>query len=81
MDTASDEAISLSGHLDGRCSAELRETLYGHIAAHPDCDVVVDLTRDESLDRTALQLLARRQRIWGMTMRALMIAKVHRRRS
>ena len=53
-----DGAIELAGRLDGRSSAEVRDALYDHIERHPDEDVRVDVTRVESIDVTALNLLA-----------------------
>jgi anti-anti-sigma factor len=59
VETASaSDAITLSGHLDGRCSAQVREVLHDHIDRHPDEDVVVDLTLVESIDVTGLRMLA-----------------------
>ncbi len=56
-DDWTDDVLALSGHLDGRSSAAVRDRLYAHIHDHPDCDVVVDLSAVESIDVTALKLL------------------------
>jgi anti-anti-sigma factor len=53
-----DDAVVLDGRLDGRCSAHVRAALYQHIEQYPARDVVVDLTRVESIDVTTLNLLA-----------------------
>ncbi len=59
METArASDAITLSGRLDARCSAEVREVLYDHIERHPDEDVILDVTEVESIDATALNMLA-----------------------
>ncbi len=58
VDTMETTAVRLAGHLDGRCSAEVREVLYAHVARHPDQDLVVDMSGVESIDATALKVLA-----------------------
>ena len=58
VDVVDDGSFALEGQLDGRRSAEVREALYDHIQQHPDSDVVVDLSRVESIDGTTLRMLA-----------------------
>ncbi len=52
------EPIRLSGHLDGRCSSELREVITAHLALHPDRDLRLDMRDVDSVDLTVLRLLA-----------------------
>ena len=58
MEVVDDEAVVLSGPLDGRCSAQVRTALYEHIERHPHRDIVVDLSGVDSVDVTTLNLLA-----------------------
>ena len=58
LDVVGKETFSLEGHLDGRRSAEVRAALYDHIEQHSERDIVVDLSRVESIDVTTLRLLA-----------------------
>ncbi len=52
------DLITLSGHLDGRCTGELRDAITAHLSGHPDEDLQLDMSAVESLDLTALRLLA-----------------------
>ncbi|SDT14795.1 anti-anti-sigma factor [Nocardioides scoriae] len=54
--TTKDNTIAVSGTLDGRCTAELRDRLRRALAEHDL--VVLDLTDVESVDVTTLKLLA-----------------------
>ena len=55
---SSAELLTLSGHLDGRCTIELRKQLSAHLARHRDEDLCIDMTDVESVDLTVLRLLA-----------------------
>jgi anti-anti-sigma factor len=60
--TVSGDTLELSGSIDVRCTAELRVLVYGLLAQHPG-DVHVDISRVESVDMTALKLLAVANRV------------------
>lgn len=67
MDYAVDEdVLVLHGYVDVRCTAELRELLYAlvdRVEAVGGADAVVDLSDVESVDMTALKLLAVASRV------------------
>ena len=58
MDITTDgPTLVLSGDFDVRSTWEVRQAIYDHLRAHDD-DVVVDLTRVDCVDVTALKVLA-----------------------
>ncbi len=50
-------ALKVSGQVDVRTIAELREAVYAHLASHPG-DLVLDLSGVESVDLAALRMIA-----------------------
>lgn len=56
VEPAPERVLVLTGSLDVRCTADLRERLYALIEA--EGSVVVDLSAVESIDTTTLKLLA-----------------------
>ncbi|WP_121258026.1 STAS domain-containing protein [Nocardioides ferulae] len=58
MDITTDGAtLVLSGYFDGRSTAQVRDAIYERLYAH-DSDVVIDLSLVDSVDVTALKVLA-----------------------
>ena len=55
--TTDGNTLQLAGSLDVRCTAELRDVVYRLLAERED-DLVVDISQVESVDMTALKLLA-----------------------
>jgi len=60
--TADGATLLLTGWFDGRSTGIVREALYTHMDTTSG-DVVVDLSGVESVDATALNLLAAAQRV------------------
>jgi len=64
--TVDEGVLVLHGYVDVRCTAELRERLYAlvdQVEAAGGTEAVVDLTDVESIDMTALKLLAVANRV------------------
>jgi anti-anti-sigma factor len=55
--TTKGATLCLAGRFDGRSTMMVRDALYDHIEASRE-DVVIDLSEVESIDATALKVLA-----------------------
>ena len=55
--TTNGDTLELTGSLDVRCTAELREAVYALLEQQPG-DVHVDISRVDSVDLTTLKMLA-----------------------
>ncbi len=60
--TTNGATLSLVGRFDVRSTGEVREALYAHIEASAE-DVIVDVSALESIDATALKVLAAATRV------------------
>ena len=70
--TTDGRVLRLSGRFDVRSTAEVRDALYLHIDDHPG-DVVVDLSGIESIDATALNVLAAATKVMERDSRHLVL--------
>ena len=70
--TIDDAVMTVTGQVDGRSTLEMRELLYGVIRSC-DTDVVLDLTDVESIDVTALRMIAVASREMGEGNRCLLL--------
>jgi anti-anti-sigma factor len=67
------ETLQVSGQVDVRTIAELREALYAHLEQHPG-DPVLDLSGVESVDLAALRMIAVASRLAARQGRRLLVA-------
>jgi len=70
--TTEGAAVVLTGRFDARSTGEVRDVLYEQIQA-TDGDVVVDLAGVDSIDATALKLLAAATRVMEREGRRLVL--------
>jgi anti-anti-sigma factor len=70
--TTNGGTLFLAGRFDGRSTSTVRDALYRHIEAQGG-DVVVDLSEVESIDVTALKVLAAATKYMERANRQLML--------